>query len=685
MIPEEAIAEVRERTDILAVIGEYVRLKKRGNNHVGLCPFHNEKSPSFNVHGGRGFFHCFGCKASGDAIAFLMRIEGVTFPQAARLLADRVGLDLPAISQTESEAERTARTEREHLLAIMEHAARFFEQALERHPQAQSARDELARRGISTATAGRFRLGFAPPAWSSLADFLEKKGVSLIAAERLGLVVPRKRQDGFYDRFRNRLQFPITDPHGQVVGFSGRILPAPAGAADDGEAREEPKYVNSPEGPLYHKGELLFGLHQGRVALRRKTWAILCEGNFDLVALAEAGFDNVVAPLGTALTVRQANLLARYVQRVTVLFDGDGAGQKAAIAAYPLLRKARLSGRVVQLPAGEDPDSFLRAKGPEVLQSLMDNAPGMVEHVIDFAAEQCAGRDAGQRAQAIQELAPVLAAATNPVERDIYVERLAQRFGVRDLDILKEQLKRGHAAVVQEMIDEAAADTEGQGDESRWQAVRRLGPALASVKKREEIPLLVQRVAKKFAIRDVEAVKRELRQGVLDQKRTSVSGAVQSFVARPNERVKMPPLQVDVIGVLIDQPSLLLSDDAKKLEELLTSPELRGMFRTAAALIQQNGDLDVPALLSKEKDNRALSQLRERFAVCKYPDRSDAELALAAMCKRLEAQKIQEERSRLVKQIQEARRNGDNELANHLTKQRDELGVSASQLADGKR
>ena len=261
MISEQAISDLRERTDIVAVIGDYVRLKKRGGNYLGLCPFHNEKTPSFNVHPARHFFHCFGCKASGDALAFLMRIEGLSFPQAARALAERAGIELPELDREESTAERQQRKRRERLVAVMEAATAFYVECLQRDPSAKGAREELSRRGIHPETTALFRLGYAPAAWDRLAKELQNQGHSLADAEALGLISRRRDSNGYFDRFRNRLQFPVADASGQVVAFSGRILPEVAGHQ---ERPDQAKYINSPEGPLYRKGQVLFGLHQAR-------------------------------------------------------------------------------------------------------------------------------------------------------------------------------------------------------------------------------------------------------------------------------------------------------------------------------------------------------------------------------------------------------------------------------------
>lgn len=440
MIPDELIQEIRSRTDIVALVSEYVQLKQRGGNHLGLCPFHSEKSPSFNVSHTKQFFHCFGCKESGDALGFLMRIEGLSFPQAARKLAERAGLELPEHEGPGDAAQRRARAERERLEALMELATAFYEAQLREHAAKATAQQALRERGVTPETARAFRLGFAPPAWDGLLQHLEGRGASLEDAETLGLLVRRRDGSGRYDRFRNRLMFPIADVSGQVLAFSGRLLPPPAPGARAGE--EEAKYINSPETPLYSKGSLLFGLHQARVEIRRNGWALLCEGNFDLVALHQAGFRNAVAPLGTAFTAAQAKLLHRSADRVTLMFDGDNAGYKAVQAACPLLAAEGLAGRVVTLPPGADPDSFLREHGAQGLERLLERASGTMEFLIDQAALR-APADAAGRARAIEALGPALAQVRNPVEIELYIERISQRFGVSDLDSLREQLRRG--------------------------------------------------------------------------------------------------------------------------------------------------------------------------------------------------------------------------------------------------
>ncbi len=440
MISEDKIAEIRQRAAIADVIGSYVTLKKSGNSLKGLCPFHNEKTPSFYVHPGRGFYHCFGCKASGDIFSFLMHVEGKTFPEIVRDLAEQTGVEIPTYDPEREAEHKQKKKQSERLAAVMEKATAFYRAQLAEHPDAGVARSELAARGISEDAAEEFRLGYAPHGWDTLARHLEREGVSPEDAETVGLIVARRSGRGHYDRFRHRLMFPIADVHGKVVAFSGRALEATASM----EPPKEPpaKYLNSPENPLYHKSAVLYGLHEGRVEIRREAAAVLCEGNFDLVALHQAGFKNAVAPMGTAFTEAHARLIKRFSPCVKFLFDGDDAGRKAVREAFAVLTKAGLEAHVVTLPPGADPDSFLREHGVDALRSRIVSAPTIVEHLIDESAAR-AEPNPHAKAEAIAELGPILAQVESPVERGLYVERVARKFGITDVDLVRRELRRG--------------------------------------------------------------------------------------------------------------------------------------------------------------------------------------------------------------------------------------------------
>ncbi len=437
---EEVIARIREQTDIVSLIGEHVALKRSGASFKGLCPFHPEKSPSFYVHPQRQFFHCFGCQASGDVFTFITRLEGVPFPEALRRLAERSGVEIPVADPREESAHRQQRERRSRLVSITEAAAGYYLRMLSEHPLGSMARAEIEKRHVTPEVAATYRLGYAPHGWDGLATFLAQKGYSPAECEEVGLVVPRRSGDGHYDRFRHRLMFPIATHDGHIVAFSGRALPTPPGEREPEEAPA--KYVNSPEGPLYKKGELLFGLNEARVELRREGEAILCEGNFDVVAVHQAGFKNVVAPLGTAFTPMQAKVLRKYVTKVLVVFDGDRAGKEAVKKAFPLLAEAQLASRVVALPGKADPDSFIREKGADAFKQLCAAAPPIVDHLIESAAGE-AGSDPAARARAVEELGPVLRRIESPVERGLYVERVAQAFQIADLNAVRRALTKG--------------------------------------------------------------------------------------------------------------------------------------------------------------------------------------------------------------------------------------------------
>jgi DNA primase len=616
LISDELIAEIRDRTDIVALIGEFVELKQRGANFLGLCPFHNEKSPSFNVRRDRQFFHCFGCQESGDALTFLMRLEGLTFPQAARALADRAGIEVANTDEREDASRRREREQHERLYATSEAAAAFYVDQLQQQPADGPGRTELAARGIVQATSDQFRLGYAPAAWDSLALFLEQKGHSLTDAATLGLVLPRKNGRGHYDRFRHRLMFPIAELHGRVVAFSGRLLaPLPGSVSTSTPPMQEPKYVNSPEHPVYKKGALLFGLHQARVEIRRNSWAVLCEGNFDLVALHQAGFRNAVAPLGTAFTEAQARLLRRFAQRVTLMFDADNAGRKAVEAAVPLLRQCDLVGRVAALPTGSDPDSYLREQGPDALRRLVDGSSGLVEFLIDSAAER-AGAGAAERAAAIAKLGPVVAGVANSVEVELYVQRIAQR----------------------------------------------------------------------FAITDQRAVKNQLRQGVSNTAKPADPVRPRTTVAQRAPRVKLPELQSDLLGALLDKPGLFGSQYAENVKELLTVSELQAIFSAAAVQVAEHGALSAPRLLAQLVElagHPALDWLQERLSLEAYSDEAQAEEVLRRGIPFLAKQNIERELPELAQRIQIARQRGDETEAISLTRQRHELAKHAHQMVKG--
>jgi DNA primase len=407
-----------------------VKLVRRGRSWIGLCPFHKEKSPSFHVTPERGVFHCFGCSEHGSAIDFVMKTEGVGFPDAVRSLAERAGIELEENSTPEERREEMAqRKARDDLFRVNDLAAAYFEQMLREHPHARLARDELGKRGLVSQAPldpianalQAFRLGYAPSGWDGLAGHLRGAGVSPLAAEKVGLLLARNGSSGHYDRFRHRLMFAILDLQGRVVGFSGRILPDPEHGKIDKEAG---KYVNSPESPIYKKGETVFGLYQARQSVRQSEQAVVVEGNFDVVSLHARGIQNVVAPLGTAFTGEQAALIKRFCPEVVLLFDGDAAGRKAIRASREPCRKAGLHVRAATLPEGKDPDDIVRERGPEGIKGVLGASRGLLEYLIAATLDENFARaGAEDRAARVQEVIELLRAEDDPT-----VRAMAQRF-----------------------------------------------------------------------------------------------------------------------------------------------------------------------------------------------------------------------------------------------------------------
>lgn len=432
LLPREKIDDVRERTNIVDVVKRYVELKRAGTGSwKGLCPFHAEKTPSFHVHEQRQFFHCFGCGEKGDVFSFLVKIEQRSFMEVLRDLARQSGVDLPepTLSPAERQAAADAESERERMLRAMEEATRFYE-AQFAGSVGVAARDYLDKRGISKATAERFRVGYAPPGWDALQKHLAAQNVGAALAERLGLVGSNER--GRYDFFRDRVMLPVLDKQKRPVGFSSRLL--------DPDAKDR-KYVNSPDSPLFHKKENLYGLHVALDAIRRSGTAILVEGNFDVMALHEAGIEEAVAPMGTALTVEQIRLLSRAAKRIVVIFDGDNAGSRAAEKAVPLAVEAGLffaeadaDGRVAEMPAGMDPDEFVRAQGAEAFRAVVAQARPMLDHLIQRASDDAT---IPGKANTVKRVVDVLARVRNPLVRDLYVRDLAAKLGVPVAQVMR--------------------------------------------------------------------------------------------------------------------------------------------------------------------------------------------------------------------------------------------------------
>jgi DNA primase len=415
MIPEEKVREVAERLSIVEVVSEYVQLRRAGANYSGLCPFHAEKTPSFNVNPAREIFHCFGCGVGGNAFSFIMKIEGLSFPEAVKLMARKNGIEIE--ERQLSPAEKQAQSDRQIFQHINELTTVFYRSVLEQRPEGAGAREYLEKRDATGEIAEAYRLGFAPDRSDALVQHLKAHSVDLESAQKLGVV--RKSERGWYDQFRNRLMFPIRDSKGNVIAFAGRVLDSSL-----------PKYINSPESPLYHKSAVLFGLDMALPAVRTENAVIIVEGYFDHLALFKAGIRNVVATCGTALTATHAGMLKRHAERAYTLFDSDKAGKNATIRSMELFLEQRMPAYVITLPAGDDPDSFLSANTVEAFQERRDKARPAFEFYVRSLLAQTPPDSVDSKVRIIDELLPRFKKIADPVERDLYEKEICRLLGI---------------------------------------------------------------------------------------------------------------------------------------------------------------------------------------------------------------------------------------------------------------
>jgi len=416
-VPDHIIEDIKDRVNIREVVEDYVRLQKDGANYKGLCPFHQEKTPSFKVHEGKGIFKCFGCGESGNVISFLMKLESMSFREALERLAGRAGIDLPKEEEKPEQRERREQSERVFDANMV--AARFFNKVLKEAPEAMAAREYLSKRGISEEETGAYMLGYSPDDWHRTEEELKKAGVSAGDMEVAGLV-RKKDTGGHYDFFRGRLMFPIFDVQGRVRGFGARQLK---------DEKDQPKYINTPESPVFRKGSSFFGINIAKDAIRKEGKVVVVEGYTDQMALSRAGINYGVATLGTALTKEHGLVLRRYNPEVFVVFDADEAGQKATLRALETLLEAELSPRVVLIPEGKDPDDFLSEKGPDNFLKLLDAAPPLLSHYFDLVIGK-AGDNPSSLSKAVSEASEMLGRVSDPIERGIFTERLSRKSGV---------------------------------------------------------------------------------------------------------------------------------------------------------------------------------------------------------------------------------------------------------------
>ncbi len=465
-IPEDKISEIKNAVDIVEIISDSVILKKTGRNFVGLCPFHSEKTPSFTVSPEKQIYHCFGCGSGGNAFSFLMNQEGMTFPEAARALAKRYGINIP--TQTLTPEQRRAIDQKEKLLNINKLAMEYFQRCLSADVAGQGARSYLKRRGFSGDIIKRFNLGYAPKGWDHIIRFFSKKRVSGKLLETAGLVVPRKDQSGSYDRFRDRIIFPIIDINMKIVGFGGRVM-------DDGE----PKYLNSPETPVYNKSRTLYGLHLAKNACRTAGSVYIVEGYLDLLALHQHGIVNSVATLGTALTADHIRLLTRFAQRMILVYDSDEAGIRSAqrcidtfwkehvdFRREDVFQEENADTRILVLPQGHDPDSFLFENGAESFETAASAAPGIISFLIDRAIQKH-GLSTEGKIRVVSQLQAPLAAINDRVARSLYIKQLAERIEIDEKVVLEKIRETRPSKSIGRETSGAAPDLKSVSDASK--------------------------------------------------------------------------------------------------------------------------------------------------------------------------------------------------------------------------
>ncbi|MFZ5766600.1 MAG: DNA primase [Thermodesulfobacteriota bacterium] len=544
VFPDDSARRVKDAANIIEVIGEHVALRKAGARYVGLCPFHGEKTPSFTVSEQRQMYHCFGCHESGDVLSFMMKYHHMSFPDALVALARRYGITLEESEL--SPLERRKKHERDQLHRANEQAAAIFHRCLLENTGAARARDYLTKRGIGADIIGRFQLGYAPERWDFLSRALAEAGVPEKEAVAAGLLV-QKEEGGVYDRFRDRVMFPIFAASGQVVGFGGRIL-------GDGQ----PKYLNSPETAVFNKSATLFGLYQTKEAIRKAGRSLLVEGNFDLLSLVAQGLDYVVAPLGTALTAQHVKILKRYSAEAIILFDGDQAGIKAAMRAVPLFLAEQLNARVVVLPPDEDPDSFVRGSGRQALEKEIAQARELPEFVFARLVEEY-GLSLAGKSRIFRELRSIIAAIGAAPEKKLFAAHFSAQLGVPAETLLEAQQRPTAAS----RPAASPSTTKAEKPVRLSDNYRRLLEFLLVYP--ESLPRLLEAGIEEFAAREDEAGRK-----ILDalKKVSPLSGTRMDVEALLDSLP--PPERSLVAGILVDGTAIAAEVRDALLDEMAT-------------------------------------------------------------------------------------------------------------------
>lgn len=540
MISQDKIAEIRHRASIVEVISDHVTLKKAGRNHMGLCPFHAEKTPSFTVSEEKGIYHCFGCQSGGSVFHFLMNYDHLSFPEAVERVARRYGI---AVEHQGGGRGVQENGEREKLYRVNERAALNYQKILFA-PEGLKALEYLKRRGVDEATARKFMLGYAPQTGSSLFKLFTQENISTQDACRLGLIGQRGPQK-FYEKFFARVIFPIVSPAGKVVAFGGRVLD-----------QSLPKYLNSSETPLFHKGSTLYGLYQAKDGIRQADRVVVVEGYLDVIALAQHNLTYAVATLGTALTTDHLRVLSRYTKNIIALFDGDDAGRRAASRSFEIFLEAGLFGRAAFLPKGEDPDSFVRSQGKAALEAVLNQAVPLADYYFSWL-EQRYGKSLEGKSQIAGEVSRILAKVTNAFEADLLARRAVDILGIRE-----EVLRRAKATpATRAAPGPAPSAAPVAGTQSREDIAER---SLVSLMLR--LPAALEGVARKPEIREwfgpkwgrvVDDVTAQWQQ----RKTVDVSRLIESLP---------PELASDIAALSLEREELTDAECARMVEDCLS-------------------------------------------------------------------------------------------------------------------
>ncbi len=428
MIPQEIIDRILDRVDIVEVISGFVPLKKTGRNFKACCPFHNEKTPSFVVSPDKQIFHCFGCGAGGNAIGFVMKYENMDFPESVKMLAAKAGVELPVYEKRSKETVSLAG----QLYEVNKIAASFFQNNLHSE-KGRRALEYLKKRGLDSSSISKFRIGYALDEWESLREYCTSKKIPADLLRKAGLAIPSEKGKGDYDRFRNRITFPIFNERDHIVGFGARVM-------DD----SLPKYINSPETVIYNKSNILYGLNFSRKFAREKGYVIIAEGYLDVIIPSQHGVTNVVAASGTALTPAQVAMLKKYTDTAVMVFDADQAGEAASLRGLDVLIEKGMRVRIAALPKGDDPDSFVRKKGKEAFEGALEQAKDLFDYKLDLLVEKYGMGDIGRIAD---EMLPTISRISNLVVQSSYLKKMAERLGVHEqsLRIEVKKVKPGYS------------------------------------------------------------------------------------------------------------------------------------------------------------------------------------------------------------------------------------------------